>query len=320
MNQKLVSVLIPTYNVEKFIDQAIYSIINQTYKNLEIIIVDDSSKDSTYQKLEKLQKKDKRIRLFKNGKNLKICKTLNRAFNYSRGQYIVRMDGDDICELDRIEKQVKYLEENKEIHLVGMSVKGIDEENREISKNKYCKNFNILKQMLKYGTPVLHIWAARREVYESLQGYREIPYVEDYDFLLRMLTSGYKFTNLEDYYGYSVRFREGNTVTSNGIEQIKAFEYAKKLYLERINNKVNEDSFSEEEFYKYIQITEKEKRKYNKSIELFKKYLYEKDKKFFLSLLFLLESILVSKYQRKKIKNRFLFKFSQKYLRNGITK
>lgn len=320
MNQKLVSVLIPTYNVEKFIDQAIYSIINQTYKNLEIIIVDDSSKDSTYQKLEKLQKKDKRIRLFKNEKNLKICKTLNRAFNYSRGQYIVRMDGDDICELDRIEKQVKYLEENKEIHLVGMSVKGIDEENREISKNKYCKNFNILKQMLKYGTPVLHIWAARREVYENLHGYREIPYVEDYDFLLRMLTSGYKFTNLEDYYGYSVRFREGNTVTSNGIEQIKAFEYAKKLYLERINNKVNEDSFSEEKFYKYIQTTEKEKRKYNKSIELFKKYLYEKDKKFFLSILFLLESILVSKYQRKKIKNRFLFKFSQKYLRSGITK
>ncbi|WP_432204665.1 glycosyltransferase family 2 protein [Cetobacterium somerae] len=313
MNQKLVSVLIPTYNVEKFIDQAIYSIINQTYKNLEIIIVDDSSKDSTYQKLEKLQKKDKRIRLFKNEKNLKICKTLNRAFNYSRGQYIVRMDGDDICELDRIEKQVKYLEENKEIHLVGMSVKGIDEENREISKNKYCKNFNILKQMLKYGTPVLHIWAARREVYENLHGYREIPYVEDYDFLLRMLTSGYKFTNLEDYYGYSVRFREGNTVTSNGIEQIKAFEYAKKLYLERINNKVNEDSFSEEKFYKYINTNKMEKLKYDKSLIFFKKYLLQKNTKKITGLIFLIQSLLTSKYQAKKILNRARFKFYAKY-------
>ena len=262
MENKLVSVIIPTFNVENYIVQSLESIINQTYKNLEIIIVDDCSTDRTFEILKKISKKDSRIKLFRNLKNLKICKTLNKAIKISTGEYIVRMDGDDISDLSRIARQIQFLEENKDISLVGTSVINIDEKNEEFSRVKYYSNFKKLKKLLNYDTPVLHIWAARREVYEELGGYREIPYAEDYDFLLRMLTAGYKFSNIENYYGYYVRYRQGNTATRNGIEQIKTFDYVKKLYLERKKNKAKQDSFTEDDLGLILLTTEKEKMRY----------------------------------------------------------
>ncbi|WP_298064936.1 glycosyltransferase family 2 protein [uncultured Cetobacterium sp.] len=305
-NSKLVSVIIPTYNVQDFIEQAVGSIINQTYKNIEIIIVDDCSSDKTFEKLKKLAKQDSRIKLLRNDVNLKICKTLNKALKESKGEYIVRMDGDDISDKDRIEKQIEYLEKNQEIALVGNSVKNIDRKNNIFSTTKYCSEFKKLKKLARYGTPVLHIWAARREVYEKLDGYREIPYVEDYDFLLRMITSGYKFSNLENYYGYSVRFRQGNTTTTNGIEQIKAFEYARKMYEERKKSKNKLDSFNEEKFLEFIKVCENDRKKYIKSQKKLEKVFKEKNK--VKKIFFLLNSIILSKYQLKKIIRRMLFK------------
>lgn len=306
------SVLIPTYNVQDFVEQAISSITNQTYKNIEIIIVDDCSSDKTFEKLKKLAKQDSRIKLLRNDTNLKICKTLNRALKESKGKYIVRMDGDDISDKDRIEKQIEYLEKNQEVDLVGNSVKNIDEKNNVFSITKYCSDFKELKKLAKYGTPVLHIWAARREVYEKLEGYREIPYVEDYDFLLRMITSGYKFSNLENYYGYSVRFRQGNTATTNGIEQVKAFKYVRKLYEERLQNKNNRDSHSENKFHRAIFIDSNERQKYEDSLIEFKKYLYYKKEKKVIAVLSLIKSVLKSRYQLERIINRFLFKILSK--------
>ncbi len=302
--EKLVSVLIPTYNVEKFIKLSINSIINQTYKNLEIIIIDDCSTDNTFNILEKMSLKDSRIKLFKNDNNLKICKTLNKAFSMSKGDYIVRMDGDDISKLDKIERQINYLEKNMDIGLVGVSIININEDGKEISRNKYRKDFSLLKKLLRYGTPVLHIWAARREIYIKLGGYRETLYVEDYDFLSRMVTEGYKFSNLENYYGYYVRMRDGNTVSTNGIRQIKAFEYVKKLYIERLNT--GNDTYTKENFDRYIKTNEQEEKKFEKALFYFKNYLKFKYKKS--SLIFLMKSAFSSHYLTKALINRFIFK------------
>ncbi|MGX6591107.1 glycosyltransferase family 2 protein [Cetobacterium ceti] len=305
-NEKLVSILIPTYNVEKYITKSLESILKQTYKNLEIIVVDDFSEDNTVKLIKKLMKNDKRIKLFQNNKNLKICKTLNIAFQNSHGDYIVRMDGDDECDTDRIEKQIEFLNANKEIALVGMSVKNIDEDGYMFSKTKYYKSFSKLKKMLYYDSPVLHIWACRREVYDKLNGYRDIPYVEDYDFLLRMLTYNYKFSNLENYYGYSVRFRRGNTITTKGLEQIKAFEYALELYKYREKNRVSKDNFSEEEYLKKIYVTEKEKESYSKTINLLENFF--KTKNNIKKIILIIKILFSSKIYLKKIRKRLLFK------------
>ncbi len=105
MENYLISVIIPVYNVQSFVEEAILSICNQTYRNLEIIVVDDCSTDETYTIVENLVKKDSRIKLFRNRKNSKIVKTLNFALEQANGEFIARMDGDDISSLLRLEKQ-----------------------------------------------------------------------------------------------------------------------------------------------------------------------------------------------------------------------
>ena len=99
-NNPLVSVIIPCYNAEKYVESAIRSIMNQTYKNLEIIITDDCSTDDTLEILQKLAKEDSRIKLYKNETNLKIVKTLNNMISQANGKYIARMDADDISLLE----------------------------------------------------------------------------------------------------------------------------------------------------------------------------------------------------------------------------
>lgn len=294
-----VSVIIPTYNVENYIEESIYSIINQTYKNIEIIVVDDCSTDKTYEKLMEIQKLDKRLIVLRNEKNSKICYSLNRALQHATGEYIVRMDGDDISELDRIEKQIIYLKEHSDVDLVGVGTINIDENGNEISRTSYSEDFNILKKISKYASPVLHIWMAKKNVYDKLNGYREMPYVEDYDFLLRMITSGYKFANISEYFGYKVRTRNGNTASTVGINQRKAFDYAKNLYLYRLKNNSNEDNFNEEEYFNYIEANSNETEKFNQSVSLlqYSRKLKSQGKKIWL--IYTIKSVIKSKYQFK---------------------
>ncbi len=296
MNDKLVSVIIPVYNVEKYIREAIQSIQNQTYKNLEIIIIDDGSTDNTYNILEELAKNDNRVKLYRNEKNLKIVKTLNRALSLANGEYIARMDGDDISAIDRIERKVKFLEENKEFDLVGCSVKTIDINGNIIGQRIYYSNQDILFESLKYTPPVAHIWVARKTLYFKLDGYREVPGAEDYDFLLRITSKGFKYTNLEDYFGYFIRLgRSGNTVSSLGIKQRKIHSYVFKLYKERLERK--KDSFNEENLKRYIETNDFLERVHSFSSRSLYKAIESKGKKKYFRMLFYLLFSLISPYQ-----------------------
>lgn len=243
MMNKLVSVIIPVYNVESFVRDALSSIANQTYSNLEIIVIDDASSDNTYEIISEMAKIDSRFRIFRNSHNIKIAKTLNLALSLAKGEYIARMDGDDISELDRVQKKIDYLEENPDIDLVGCSVLAIDANGSLIGKTKHYSNFDFIKRTIKFVSPCSHIWIARKKLYDELNGYRDIPGAEDYDFLLRSITSGFKITNLQNYYGYRVRLgRPGNTANSIGLRQRLLQKYVFGLYVERINN--GSDNFS----------------------------------------------------------------------------
>lgn len=113
----LVSVIMPAYNGEKFIEESIKSIIAQTYCHWELIIVDDCSTDNTYNIIQTF--KEKRIKIFQNKTNLGIAATTNRAIEQSNGKYIALLDDDDISMADRIELQVRYMEKNPEIAILG---------------------------------------------------------------------------------------------------------------------------------------------------------------------------------------------------------
>jgi glycosyltransferase involved in cell wall biosynthesis len=116
MNQQpLISVILPAYNSEDYIVEALESIINQTYDNLEIIVINDGSTDRTVEKIKSLN--DDRINLITNEVNLGLIKTLNKGILLSSGKYIARMDADDIAMSSRLEKQAAFLEKNPDYGL-----------------------------------------------------------------------------------------------------------------------------------------------------------------------------------------------------------
>jgi len=230
INEDKISVVIPVYNVEDYVENAIRSITEQTYKNIEIIVVDDYSSDNTLEIVTAVSEKDERVKVFKNKSNLGIAETLNYAISKSNGKYIARMDGDDLCDNDRIMVQYNYLQNNKWCDLVGTSVKLIDKNGEFLGYKKMHSCYRYNEIIKKYQSPVLHIWMCKKEVYKILGGYRCVPGCEDYDFLLRLQLLGKRYSNVSEYYGYSVRvFRKGNTVSLMGFDQRW---YFRKIYNE----------------------------------------------------------------------------------------
>jgi len=123
MNKPLVSVLMPTFNADYFIEESVRSITNQTYHNLQIIIIDDGSTDKTSNIIN--QFKDNRIRFIKHEKNQGLIFTLNEGIKLCTGKYIARMDADDISELNRIECQVDFMEDHPDVGILGTAVQNI---------------------------------------------------------------------------------------------------------------------------------------------------------------------------------------------------
>lgn len=309
MSNPLVSVLMPVYNVEKFIEEALFSILNQTYKNIEVIVVDDYSTDNTFDICKKISEMDSRVKLFKNPKNLKIVKTLNFALTQSSGGYIARMDGDDISAATRIERQLDFLLNNPEYYLVGSHLITIDEYGKEIGFEEMPITQQLINRTLKLSSPVAHIWLAKREVYNLLNGYREIPGVEDYDFLLRMHTKNLPFTNI-DSYDYYVRIRSGNTTSTIGFVQRLMTNYV--LYLYKLQKK-NIDSYSIDNMKNYIKKNEKFKIKFDKSNSFLLHSIKLKSNKRFLKMsFFLVLACLTSKYQFQYLSKRFFLRIIKK--------
>ncbi|MBY8104486.1 glycosyltransferase [Vibrio fluvialis] len=304
---KLISVIMPVYNVERYIYEAVDSILQQTYDNFELIIIDDFSNDKTFTIAQSFV--DERVKVIKNNQKKGIVGALNSGLAIASGDFIARVDGDDVAMPDRFERQVAYLNSNSEIDLVGFSLIGIDEKGSITSKLKYSSGYSNLISLIKFGSPVSHIWLSRKYVYDDLNGYR-IDSCEDYDFLLRMITKGYKFDNIPNYYGMKIRVRKGNTIDYVGVRQRKARDYAYKLYKRRVKNQVDFDDFSEENLNKFCESSELEINCYRYSSKIINRALQTRSKvaKAFLYCL----AFSISSYQAKYLIRRAIFKLKSK--------
>jgi len=120
-----VSVLLPVYNGQRFLTESIRSILNQSFKDFELIIIDDGSKDDSLQIIKRFAKDDKRI-IFKSRANAGLSATLNEAIGLAKGEYLARQDADDISLPERLEKQVKYMDNTPDVGLVGSNYHAID--------------------------------------------------------------------------------------------------------------------------------------------------------------------------------------------------
>lgn len=112
INEPLVSIITPLYNCEKYIEETIQSVINQTYKNWEMIIIDDCSKDNGVKIVEKYQKLDDRIKLYRNETNLGGAGTRNKCIEKAKGKYIAFLDSDDLWKNEKLKKQINFMEKN----------------------------------------------------------------------------------------------------------------------------------------------------------------------------------------------------------------
>lgn len=188
-----VSIIMGIYNTnnETMVKEAIDSILNQTYKDYEFIICDDGSTDGTYELIKKLTMNDDRVVLIKNEKNMGLAYTLNHCLEVAKGEYIARMDADDISVLDRLEKQVEFLEKNDRYALVGTSSKLFDSKG---IWGERCPKETPQKEDLLFGTCFIHASIMiRRPYFKLVDGYRvssETLRAEDYDLFMRLYAKG----------------------------------------------------------------------------------------------------------------------------------
>ncbi|MDP1417451.1 glycosyltransferase family 2 protein [Peribacillus simplex] len=194
-----VSVIMGVYNGSKKIETAIKSILNQTFFDFELIICDDGSTDNSIELIENLAAEDKRIKLLKNSRNLGLAPTLNSCLNEARGEYIARMDDDDISHPGRFEKQVTFLNNNLDYAIVGTSRNLYDQNGvwgRSIKEGERTTLDIYLGRTFTHPSVMM-----RRKAVLDVEGYTtgtETERTEDFDLWCKLYEKGYKGFNLSD--------------------------------------------------------------------------------------------------------------------------
>ena len=228
MDSPLVSVIIPCYNASKYVEQAVRSVMEQTYQNLEIICCDDCSTDNTLEILENLALEDSRITVVKNDSNLKIVKTLNKLIGLATGKYIARMDADDISLPERIEKQVEFLEFNSEYAMCGTNAFHINEEGIEVGSSRLPLSYEDNKFFLAYYSTFYHpTIMLKAYIYKQNLYLEDFLYAEDYELWCRLFfDKNVKAANLEQ---SLFKYRVFQSQTSNIHHQEQAAASSKIL-------------------------------------------------------------------------------------------
>ena len=198
MTSPRVSVLMPVYNGERYLREAVESILGQTFTDFEFIIVDDGSTDGTKAILGNYT--DSRIVRLENSTNQGLVAALNMGLRAARGEYIARQDADDISALERFSRQNEYLDKHSAISVVGASAYEIDAEGKRLGILEIPTKEIEIKWHALFQNPFIHSAVMfRREIVAKLGGYSSLPqalHVEDYELWLRLLWSGFGMANL----------------------------------------------------------------------------------------------------------------------------
>lgn len=226
-----VSVIMSVYNGERYLRDSIKSILNQTFKDFELLIVDDGSTDNTKEILKTY--KDPRINIITNLENIGLTKSLNKGIHIAKGEYIARQDADDVSRYNRLEKQVNYLELNKNIALLGTAIYVIDDKGDKLEDIEYPTNYYFIRQALKRNNCFCHGSVIfKKKIFEELGGYREVfETAQDYDLWLRF-SEKYEVSNLKDRL-YKYRFNPSSLTFKKVINQTRLAIFAREEALAR---------------------------------------------------------------------------------------
>jgi glycosyltransferase involved in cell wall biosynthesis len=195
----LVSVLLPVYNAERYLAAAVESILQQRFSDFELLLIDDGSQDQSGQILQAYAERDPRIRLIRRA-NRGLIATLNEMLALALGEFLARMDADDIATPDRLALQVQFLQQHPEVVCVGGAFDLIDAQGRTVQWVPMPEQDAEIQEMLLIGRTVINHPAAliRRSALLQIGGYDStMPTVEDLDMLLKLGEIG-KLANLPD--------------------------------------------------------------------------------------------------------------------------
>ena len=203
--EPLVSIILPTYNRVDLLTKAVSSVIKQSYKNWELLVIDDASTDETEVKMNEISKLDSRVRYTRIDRidTPGISKYLNLGLKYSKGKYIARLDDDDVwSHNDKLMQQVEFLENNNEYVIVGGGAILTDKNGRELYKYFKKENDKKIRKNALLSNPFTHTTVMfRKDKAVALGGYNNLKLAEDWEFWLRLGQVG-KFYNMKEYYAH----------------------------------------------------------------------------------------------------------------------
>lgn len=215
--QPLVSILMPAFNAEEFIQEAISSILNQDYQNIELLILDDASTDSTLSKIEAFE--DERIRLFKNESNLGYLKSCNRLFTIAKGNYVTFQDADDTCSENRISVCVNCLESDSSIDFLTTGYWKVSRSGKSISAHLHNVDYERYASTPSYLPTICCATAfVKKSLVDAVGGYH--PFFEeiggeDYFWLYELSQLGKGAHLRESLYHYRQHKNQTSTNHSN---------------------------------------------------------------------------------------------------------
>lgn len=230
-----VSVIMSVYNAEKYLKVAIDSILDQTYSNFELILINDYSSDDSEAIMKQYQAEDPRIIILENEENIGLTKSLNRGLALARGEYVARMDADDISVPERFEKQVKFLDEHPDYSFVSCIAQYIDENGKPEQMRLFPETNEEIYDMMPKVDAVMHPGVMfRREDIAQIGNYCEdFRVVQDYDLWFRGMAAGYKFYNIQE---PLVLFRRNDSYNTRKSKAYRMVDYQVRKKGYRINN------------------------------------------------------------------------------------
>jgi len=211
-----ISVLMGIYNCAPTLQEALDSLYSQTFQNFKIILCDDGSKDDTLKIAEENALQHENVVVIKNPKNMGLNYTLNHCLEYADTEYCARMDGDDVCDPTRFEKQLKFLDGHPEYAIVSTGMYMFDEEG--VFGSFAHKEGEPSKDRFNYGPPFCHAPSMIRTIaYKTVGGYSEDPKLlrlEDYNLWMKMYVNGFRGYNMTECL-YSMRDDRNATTRRN---------------------------------------------------------------------------------------------------------
>lgn len=235
----------PVFNAEAYLGQAIESILNQTYQEFEFVVIDDASTDRSAKIIQSYAQKDKRIKVFTNKKNCGLGDSLNRGIAAAEGDYIARMDADDISNHDRIQKQLELIKAKPHIKILGGNAKVIDENGGAVGALVLPDGANVLRwnMLLGNGLILCHPTVMmERGFVESLGGFGKYRAAQDFELWSRTFDiDPLPIANLQEDILYYRQHPQTNTTVLNSLQEQVAVATRKKTIEKLLGHSIPEE-------------------------------------------------------------------------------